>query len=84
MPLASPLHADLTGLPPLLIQVGSAEILLDDATRLAARAGAAHVHTELQIWPHMMHVFQTFGFLLEEARIALERSATFISAHTSR
>lgn len=81
---ANPLHADLSGLPPLHIQVGSAEILLDDATRLAARAGAAHVHTELEIWPHMMHVFQTFGFFLDEARTALDRAAVFIATHTSR
>lgn len=83
-PSAHPLHADLAGLPPLHIQVGSAEILLDDATRLAARAGAAHVHTELEIWPHMMHVFQNFGFLLDEARTALARAAVFIATHTSR
>jgi acetyl esterase/lipase len=54
-PLASPLYADLRGLPPLLIQAASAEVLLDDATRLAVRAAASGVRTTLEIWPEMLH-----------------------------
>jgi acetyl esterase/lipase len=56
-PLAAPLHADLTGLPPLLIHVGDAEVLLDDATRLAAKAEAAGVDVTLEVWPEMVHVW---------------------------
>ena len=55
-PLAAPIYADLTGLAPLLIQVGAAETLLDDAIRLARVAGAADVRVDLQIWPEMIHV----------------------------
>lgn len=78
--LASPLHAELAGLPPLLIQVGSAEILLDDATRLAARAGAAAVDTHLRIWPRMIHVWHAFGFMLSEGREAVSEAGSFIAA----
>jgi len=77
-PLASPVFADLTGLPPLLIQVGSHEILLDDAVRLAARAGADDVPVELQIWPEVPHVFQSFAALLDEADQALNAAAAFL------
>lgn len=76
--LASPIHADLTGLPPLLVQVGSAEILLSDATRLAGRAGADGVHTRLEVWPNMIHVFQMFDFMLDEGRAALEAAGQFL------
>ena len=77
-PQASPVFADLTGLPPLLIQVGSHEILLDDAVRLAARAGEHDVAVELQIWPEVPHVFQGFAALLDEADRALNSAAEFI------
>jgi acetyl esterase/lipase len=77
-PLASPIHADLTGLPPLLIQVGSAEILLSDAIRLAGRAGAGGVHTRLEVWPNMIHVFQMFDFMLDEGRAALKAAGRFL------
>ena len=77
-PLASPVFADLTGLPPLLIQVGSHEILLDDAIRLAARAGAHDVHVELQVWPEVPHVFQGFAAMLDDADQALQAAAAFI------
>jgi acetyl esterase/lipase len=77
-PLASPIHADLTGLPPLLIQVGSAEILLSDATRLAGRAGANGVHTRLEVWPNMIHVFQMYDFMLDEGRAALKAAGQFL------
>ena len=77
-PLASPIFADLTGLPPLLIQVGSHEILLDDAVRLAARAAEHDVPVELQVWPEVPHVFQGFAALLDDADRALHAAAAFI------
>ncbi|MCW2930585.1 MAG: Esterase/lipase/thioesterase [Actinomycetia bacterium] len=77
-PLASPVFADFTGLPPLLIQVGSHEILLDDAVRLAARAAEHDVPVELQVWPQVPHVFQGFAALLDEADRALNSAAAFI------
>jgi len=80
-PLASPIHADLTGLPPILIQVGSAEILLDDAVRLAGRAGAAGVEIRLEVWPRMVHVWHAFGFALSEGRDALAGAGRFIATH---
>jgi epsilon-lactone hydrolase len=80
-PLASPVFADLAGLPPLLIQAGSHEILLDDATRLAARAAAADVPVTLEVTPGVPHVFQAFSALLEEADAALNSAGTFIRAH---
>lgn len=76
--LASPAHADLAGLPPLLIQVGSAEILLDDAVRVAASAGAAGTFVRLDVWPHMPHVFPAFAFMLEAGRLALQDAGQFI------
>lgn len=78
-PLASPLGADLAGLPPLLVQVGSAEILLDDAVSLARRAGAAGVPTTLEVWPGMPHVWHSFGFMLSEGADATEAAAAFIN-----
>jgi phosphinothricin tripeptide acetyl hydrolase len=80
-PLASPLYADLRGLPPLLIQVGSAEVLLDDATRLADRASAAGVDTTLEVWPEMIHVWHSFAAILSEARQAIEGIGKFIRMH---
>ncbi len=77
-PLTSPIFADLTGLPPLLIQAGSHEILLDDAVRLAARAGRYDVPVELQIWPEVPHVFQGYAALLDDADQALLAAAAFI------
>lgn len=77
--LAAPLYADLAGLPPLLIQVGSAEVLLDDATRLAARAGGADVEVQLEIWPRMPHVWHGFAFALSEGRDAIQRAGAFIA-----
>ncbi|MER5540841.1 alpha/beta hydrolase fold domain-containing protein [Streptomyces mirabilis] len=80
-PLASPVFADLTGLAPLLIQVGSHEILLDDAVRLAARAAEHDVAVELQVWPQVPHVFQGFAALLDDADAALTSAAAFTRAH---
>jgi monoterpene epsilon-lactone hydrolase len=77
----SPIFADLTGLPPLLIQAGSHEILLDDATRLAARAAAADVAVTLEITPEVPHVFQGFAGMLDEADAALTRAGAFLREH---
>jgi acetyl esterase/lipase len=79
--LISPIFADLTGLPPLLVQVGSHEILLDDATRLAARAAAADVAVTLEVTPQVPHVFQAFASMLDEAGVALTNAGDFLHAH---
>lgn len=76
-PLAAPLHADLSGLPPLLIQVGDAEVLLDDSTRFAAKAKAAGVDVSLEVWPEMVHVFQASAGFVPEANEAIARIAEF-------
>jgi monoterpene epsilon-lactone hydrolase len=78
------LDADLSGLPPLLVQVGSHETLLDDSIRLAARAGHHEVETTLEVWPGMPHVFQFFYPILREGRDAIARAAEFILRHTAR
>jgi monoterpene epsilon-lactone hydrolase len=80
-PLISPLFADLAGFPPLLIQVGSAETLLADATRLAAAAGSADVEVNLEIWPHMIHAWPVWNAKLEDGRRALAHAGQFIRAH---
>ncbi|MGX1540989.1 alpha/beta hydrolase [Streptomyces adustus] len=80
-PLASPVFADLTGLPPLLVQVGANEVLLDDAVRLAGRAGADDVEVTLEIGPGLPHVYQHHYGRLDEADAALDRAARFLSAH---
>jgi monoterpene epsilon-lactone hydrolase len=77
-PLASPLHADLHGLPPLLVQVGSIETLLDDAKALTARAQAAGVSVELEVWEDMPHVWQHFAPILPEAEQAIARIGEFV------
>jgi epsilon-lactone hydrolase len=80
-PLVSPLNADLAGLPPLLVQVGSAETLLDDAVRIARRAGAADVRVNLEIWPHMIHAWHLWAAHLEAGRRAIASAGAFIRAH---
>jgi acetyl esterase/lipase len=80
-PRVSPLYADLSGLPPTLIQVGSAETLLADATRFAAAAGAADVPVTLEIWPHMIHAWPLWNAHLEPGRRALASAGVFIRAH---
>lgn len=80
-PRASPLHANLRGLPPMLIQVGSAETLLDDATRLAAAAGAADVPVRLEIWPHMIHAWPLWNARLTPGRQALASAGAFVRRH---
>ncbi|MGW2151263.1 alpha/beta hydrolase [Nonomuraea bangladeshensis] len=77
-PTASPALADLTGLPPLLIQAGSNELLLDDAVRLAARAAAADVDVTLRVWGGLPHVFQHQTALVDEAGEALDDAARFL------
>jgi monoterpene epsilon-lactone hydrolase len=77
-PLASPVHADLRGLPPLFIQVGDAEILLDDSTRVAEKARAAGVDVTLEVWDEMIHVWQLFAAILPEGQQAIERAGQFV------
>jgi monoterpene epsilon-lactone hydrolase len=76
-PYASPLYADLTGLPPLFIQAGSTEVLLDDSRRVAEKARAAGVSIDFEIWPGMPHVWQLYAPFMPEARKALDRAAAF-------
>jgi acetyl esterase/lipase len=78
-PLAAPLYADLKGLPPLLIQVGDAETLLDDSNRLAEKARAAGVQVKLEVWPEMIHVFQLFAGFLPEGQQAVNDLGQFLS-----
>jgi monoterpene epsilon-lactone hydrolase len=79
--VVSPLFADLRGLSPLLIQAGSHEILLDDATRLAAVAASADVAVTLEVTPGVPHVFQGFAATLEEGDAALTSAGDFLRAH---
>jgi epsilon-lactone hydrolase len=82
-PLAAPLYADLAGLPPLLIQVGTAETLMDDSTRLAERARKAGVKVTLEPWENMIHVFQVFAPMLEEGQQAIEKIGEFVRANAA-
>jgi monoterpene epsilon-lactone hydrolase len=79
-PLISPIFGDLTDLPPLLIQVGSHEVLLSDALRLAARAAICDVPVTLDVTPGVPHVFQAYAGLLDEAGAALDRASDFLKA----
>lgn len=79
-PLASPGRADLSGLPPLLIQVGASEVLVDDARRLAAKAQLDGVAVALEVWPEMVHVWQMFAGRVPEATQAVERIGEFVKA----
>ena len=79
--LISPIFAELSGLPPLIIQAGSHEVLLDDAIRLAGVAAGADVEIILDITPGVPHVFQAYHPILEEAVEALDRAGRFLSAH---
>jgi epsilon-lactone hydrolase len=82
-PLAAPLHADLKGLPPTLVQVGTAETLLDDAIRIAEKMHAAGVDARLAIWPNMLHVFPLFAPILSEGRDGCIEIGTFIRSKTA-
>ena len=77
-PLAAPIYAELGGLAPLLIQVGAAETLLDDAIRLARVTGAADVRVDLQIWPEMVHVWHLFHPELKAGLRAIEVGGTYV------
>lgn len=80
--LASPVYADLGGLPPLLVHVGGDELLLDDARRLTERANAAGTPVELKIWPVVPHGWQLGSAFMPEARRSLGEAATFLARHT--
>jgi monoterpene epsilon-lactone hydrolase len=80
-PLVSPLYGDFHGLPPMLIQVGDAEVLLDDSTRLAERAKAADVDVTLEVWDEMIHVFQIFAATLPEGQQAIDRIGEWVKQH---
>src|SRR4051794_16753666 len=79
--LISPVFADLSGLPPLIIQAGSHEVLLDDAVRLARQAATADVEVTLDITPRVPHVFQAYHAILDEAAAPLDRAGQFLSVH---
>jgi monoterpene epsilon-lactone hydrolase len=79
--LISPVFADLSGLPPLIIQAGTHEVLLDDAIRLAQQAVTAEVEVTLDVTPGVPHVFQAYHPILDEAAAALDRAGRFLSAH---
>ena len=80
-PLISPLNADLTGLPPLMIHVGTREVLLDDSVRLAARAKKAGVEVELKAWEGHVHVFQIFASGVKDGETSLQELGAFIRKH---
>jgi epsilon-lactone hydrolase len=82
-PRISPIFGDLSGLPPLLIQVGSHEVLLSDAVRLAGRAATDDVEVTLEVTPGVPHVFQAYAALLDEAGAALDRAASFLNTQLS-
>ena len=83
-PLASPIHADLQGLAPLLIQVGAAETLLDDAVQLARLAGIADVRADLQVWPEMIHVWHLFHPELAAGRRAIAEGGAWVRGMLAR
>jgi len=78
-PYASPLYGDVSGLPPVLIQVGSDEILRDDAVRMAEKLKIQNAESRLEIWPRMPHVFQLFVPMLPEARQAIAHIGQFVA-----
>ena len=82
-PLAAPMYADLHGLPPLLIQVGTSETLYDDSTRLTERAEAAGVETCFESWEEMIHVWHLFAPMLDEGQRAIERIGEFVRSKTT-
>jgi acetyl esterase/lipase len=83
-PLVSPVYADLTGVPPLLIQVGNTEVLLDDSRRVADSARGAGVEVTLRVWTDVPHGWQIFAPVLPEARDALREASSFIRARLDR
>src|SRR5256886_14163161 len=79
--LLSPIFAALSGLPPLITQAGTHEVLLDDAIRLARQAATADVEVTLDITPQVPHVFQAYHPILDEAAAALDRAGQLLSVH---
>lgn len=77
-PYASPLFGDLSGLPPALILVGDAEVILDDSTRFAAKAKAAGSPVEIEVWPRMIHCWPEFAAVLPEGRAAIDRMGVYL------
>jgi acetyl esterase/lipase len=82
-PLISPVFADLGGLPPMLVQVGTAEVLLDDSTRFAERAKAAGVDVTLEVWDEMIHVWHVYAEMLPEAQQAVDRIGEWVRARVT-
>lgn len=82
-PYASPLHGDLTGLPPVLLQVGSAETMLDDSTAFARKAEAAGVQVVYEVWPQMFHGWHGSAHILEDAQQAIETLGSFYNQHVT-
>lgn len=82
-PLAAPLYADLRRLPPLLVQVGSAEVLLDDSRRIALRAHEAGVDVTLRVWEDMIHVWQLFAFMVPQGSAAIDEIGVFVREHVT-
>jgi acetyl esterase/lipase len=80
-PLLSPIHADLTGLPPMFLSCGEIDITRDDSTRLAARAGRDGVAVTLEVNPEMIHGFHGLAAIIPEGRAALERAGEFVRRH---
>jgi len=81
-PLISPLYGDFRGLPPILVHASEDEVLRDDAIRVASAARDAGVDVELQLWPHVPHVWQFFAAVLPEARASLDATTRFVRART--
>jgi monoterpene epsilon-lactone hydrolase len=80
-PTAAPIHGDLRGLPPMMIQVGACETLLDDSILLARAAGIADVPVDLQIWPEMIHVWHTYHTVLSAGKRAIAAGGAFVKSH---
>ena len=83
-PRVSPLYGELSGLPPLLMHVGDAEILLDDTLRFASKARAAGVDVTHEVWPEMIHVWHAFAAVLSEGRAAIEGVGRFLKEKGGR
>lgn len=81
-PLVSPLYGDFRGLPPILVHASEDEVLRDDSIRVAEVARAAGLEVELELWPHVPHVWQFFAAVLPEARASLAAMTRFVRAHT--
>jgi epsilon-lactone hydrolase len=82
-PLISPIFADLAGLPPLMIQVGDDEVLLDDSTRIADAASRHDISVSLHVWPHLWHVWHLYAGLFPEATAAIQEMADFVAARSA-